>query len=205
MDKLFIDQRKWSLDWKYIERRNLLSTRFWQTRLLECFKLWNEDLKEKKEFNTIFKKDIYNVVSEDKVLSYIEKDTYNWLMSLFWKFNHFYDKYLENIELNLLSVDSSLKNNQKNIWEKLLNKLDYINYLKNKFWDDIFLKIDKLLLKNMNPEYSNMSIYEELWNAICDLEKEFRIEISEDDKFNIRAVLSGRYDEEWNVYIDKLN
>lgn len=204
MNKILRDYREKSLDENYIEKWKRLSNRFWQESLLELFKNWKEHLNNK-DFKTVFRSKIYNSILEKNHLSYIKSKTYKWLMSLFWKFIHFYDKYQKDLEDNLNSVDQKYKKIQLNVKKEIVDNFDYIWYLKNKFWDDFYKKIDVYLLKNMDPNYSRMIIYIELWNSIKDLSKELKIEINQEDEYIIRRVLFNRYDEEGNVCNDKLS
>jgi hypothetical protein len=205
MNKELREQRKEYLDWVSLNKRKYLSGRFWQKELLECFKLWNKELKENKSFRDVFGKYIYKSILKKENLSFVKWKTYTELMSLFWKFNHFYDKYQKELENNLIAVDWNLKYNQKNTWKAIVNKLDYIEYLKNKLWEDFYKRIDKCLFENMNPIISSGSIYIELWNAIDDLGKELGIIISQEDRYTIRMVLSNRYDQEGNVDRDEID
>lgn len=71
---------------KYLNNWEMLSNRFWKKTLLKLFLEWNECLKNKEDFKLIFGSKVLNPLKEAKNVEFVQKTTYNSLMSLLVNF-----------------------------------------------------------------------------------------------------------------------
>lgn len=186
---------------KYLNNWEMLSNRFWKKTLLKLFLEWNECLKNKEDFKLIFGSKVLNPLKEAKNVEFVQKTTYNSLMSLFSKFHYFLKEYavwlsnnlkinIEVPKINQEEVKNEISINFKNV-EKKDQIMDYERSLFkiNAVWDIVAPWPSK---DDLEEDYIDNNIAKE--SVVNDLENESKILKENQDKFNYGTQLEIQFD-----------
>ena len=157
------DDRETYLDKDYKEKWDNVSKKYWKERLLWLFQNWFEKIKDWESFKYVFKNKIIDFLNKQKWQLYIQKKTFLQLISLFGKFQYFYEKSKKRVFNNLSENNEgwkSVQNYTKQEIKTTLNRVpkeEQINpwekkYMQiNIFWD-VVAPWDT---KNIETEYIN--------------------------------------------------